>query len=232
MLLSDLFEQLTYGELSQLSITGNGTRIDNEDYPKMVAHINLALSNLSTRFNMLQKEIIIQQYDHITDYYLRPQFAVNSGSSETYKYLVDTAEDPFLGDVVTVQEIYDELGTEVYINKNVLNSIYTPAFDTIQIPYPVSTNAISVIYRAKHRKLVVGSSTDLETIEVNIPDFLIVPMSYFIASNLTGPIGESGLNESNNYINKYEKAIQIIEMQGLFNRDNMEVDNITSQGWG
>ena len=51
MLLSDLFEQLTYGELSQLEYSG----VDDEgftvnDYKRVIPHINLGLAELHKRF--------------------------------------------------------------------------------------------------------------------------------------------------------------------------------------
>ena len=53
MLLSDIFEQLTMGEVSQLSLGGtNEGGVLPQDYPKIVPHINLALTEIYKRFNL------------------------------------------------------------------------------------------------------------------------------------------------------------------------------------
>jgi len=235
MLLSELFEHLIHGELSQLSITGNGTKVAQKDYAKLTSHINLALTALFTRFNFRQEEVIIQQYDDITSYYLRPQFAVNSGSSEPIKYLVDTPESPFIKSIIKVEQAFNEIGEEIGINaEDDENSIYTPSYDQVQITEPNSENSTSIIYRALHDKLIAGPTTDLETIEVNIPPFLVTPISLFIANNLINTINtinKDGTVVGNNYLTKYEAFCNRIEMEGLIAKDIYNKDVIESNGW-
>ena len=54
MKLKEVFDQLTYGELSQLSIGGQAQgEITEENYARVVAHVNLGLSAIYKRFHLL-----------------------------------------------------------------------------------------------------------------------------------------------------------------------------------
>ena len=232
MLLSEIFEHLTYGELSQLTITGNGTGIKPKDYPVMASHLNLALNAIHSRLPLREEEAVIQLYDNITNYYLRPQFAVSSGSSESIKYIIDTPTSKFNPEVIQVLDVYSENGDELPVNNlSKKDSIFLPTFDCIQVPYPVSDNTIFVIYRASHEKIVVNPSSDLEGIEVKIPAYLVSVISYFIASNLIAPMGENNIGEGNNYLAKYEAAIANIENQGLVSLESFNNNRIQENGW-
>ena len=71
MLLSEIFEQLTYGELSQINLGGKDDGgIASSDYPAVVAHINMALTELFKRFPLRLKEIQLQTYSTLTTYQL------------------------------------------------------------------------------------------------------------------------------------------------------------------
>ena len=70
MTLQDIFDKLTFGELSQIGVSGNGTGISQEDYPKLISHVNLGLTDLYTKFPLREREVVIQQYDEISFYEL------------------------------------------------------------------------------------------------------------------------------------------------------------------
>ena len=58
MLLSEILEQLTIGEISQLSMGGPNTNgIQPQDYPKVIPHINLGGSG--STLNHLGKNLTI-----------------------------------------------------------------------------------------------------------------------------------------------------------------------------
>ena len=53
MLLSELFDQLTFGELSQIYVAGRDEiGIQAADYEKIIPHINLGLTELHKRFEI------------------------------------------------------------------------------------------------------------------------------------------------------------------------------------
>lgn len=184
MKLSELFQMLSVGELSLIRTGNDGQGIRPQDYPKVIAQLNAGLTDLHARFPLLEKEVIIQQYEQITKYYLRSEFAqMNTTSTEKYKYLMDTPTERFLDDVIRVERVFDECGCCLYLNNEPsCGSIVTPAFDCIQIVYPIETNALFVTYRANHPKIAL-TTTDLNT-EVRIPASHEKALTYYIASQL------------------------------------------------
>lgn len=232
MLFSELLEVLTYGELSDMAISGNGEAIEPPNYKKIASHTNLALAALYARFAIREDEAIIQQYDAINTYYLRPQYALNSGSAEPTKYLVDTALDPFPNNVLGILSVHDEAGAELPLNDaDDETSVFTPSFDAIQITTPNAANSLSVIYQASHDKIVVDATTDPTTVQVEVPPILVDPLAAFIAARCIGPVGKDGLSQSAQFMAKYEFLVKQVESQGLFLKDNQRLDPITSNGW-
>ena len=71
MLLSKLFEHLTYSELSTLAIGGyDDGEVPPEDYKKIIVNANLALIELYKRFPLSVREVVIQLRSNITEYQL------------------------------------------------------------------------------------------------------------------------------------------------------------------
>lgn len=233
MLLSEVVEFLTYGSLSQLAITNNGKEVEPNDYKKFIGYINLGLTQLFTRFNLKQEEAIVRLYDNIYSYRLHDKYATsNTGSSAPIKWIEDSVEYPFKNNVLKIEAIYDEDGVErVLNNSTVENSIYTPQFDIIQVLDPVPTNTLSIIYRANHDKLVVDPSTDLTTIDVDIPSYLLAALDYYLASLLITPVGMEGEGQGTNFLQKYEMECRKIENLGLVNQEVMTDNRITMMGW-
>lgn len=234
MLLSEFFDQLTYGEFAQLSIGGEPKgEISPSDYPRMISHVNAALTRLHTRFLIREDEVIIQQYDHITQYYLRPEYAQsNVASLETYKYIIDSAESPFLDNVLRIERAYEEDGEEIVLNQaSDERSVFTPRYDTIQIPHANSANAISVVYRGNHPKIDLAT-TDPSTVEIFIPPSFIEALGFYVASRMYAPMGttEQG-NESTSYYARYEAACQTLERYGMLNADNSANTKLEMNGW-
>lgn len=164
MTFEDVIDDLKYGELSlhgmflgELTETNKG---------KLLAHANVVLTELYTRFPLLSKEVAIKQMSGITEYHLDSRYAVSTGGSDP-KYIIDTAENPFTDDVIRVESLYDEVGNELSINNpNTCFASFTPSMDVIEIPNPVDTNMVFAIYRARHPKLL------------NTTDDLLLPIQF------------------------------------------------------
>ena len=72
MLLEDLYQRLSYGELSNLSIStdGNGSIIESAQ-PRVVLYANEALVRLYSTFILRTNSLLITPIDHITYYHLK-----------------------------------------------------------------------------------------------------------------------------------------------------------------
>jgi hypothetical protein len=188
---NDLFRALSFGELSNLSMSneGNGT-ITAAAQPKIIHHLNEGLLKLYSRFVLKEDDILVQLYDHITFYHLNPRFAVNyvpvgGSDDEDIRYLLDMPGEPFKGDIIKILTVYDSNGCKLPLNDDEQPlSLFTPQANLLQVPYPKNDMALSVMYQAKHDK-IQGELE--ETIE--LPDILLEALTNFIAYKVYGSIG-------------------------------------------
>jgi hypothetical protein len=236
MLLSDLFKTLTYGELSQLSFGGvEDSGIQEEDYPRIISHIQLGLTELYKRFPLRIEEIIIQQEDHIQTYYLEPQFAqTNTESTEPYKYIMDSEYQPFKNNVLKIERVFNEQGEELFTNDDAEYwSVHTPTYNSIQVPYPEKENAMSVEYRANHPKIIIGpTGEDTLNQEINISGSHLEALLYYVGARVyaTNP-SLAQAQDGMTYMGKFEASCQKIAELNLINKDNRSNQKLYMRGF-
>lgn len=233
MFLSDVFEQLNYGELRNLHIGGaNDSGIQVDNYPDIISHINLGLTSLHKRFPLRLEEAIIQQYRHISTYHLRSEFAKTSDSTQPVKYIMDTPLMPFNPNILKIEQVFSEFGEERPINdSNSTWSVYVPAYDTVVIPFNDMDNAFSVVYRANHDR-ISATGINPSTVELTIPDSLLEPLLMFVTNRVVSSMGGlENQNEASVYLQKYELACNEINSLGLLNRDLNSNTKLEMNGW-
>jgi hypothetical protein len=217
MTLQDIFNWLKYGELAHLGLYDSATgKITDENKPKIISHIILGLRDLHTKFPLKERELAIQQYDHISQYVLKKEFAVTNPDETPNgepKYIVDSVENPFTGDILRIDQVFDELGNEVPINEpSSIFSVFTPAYNVLQIPRAVGENTTFVTYRADHVKIPLEVANP-EAVEIEIPDSHTQALLFFVASRLFATMNHpEGSPLSGEYQLKYMNEVnQIIQ---------------------
>ena len=234
MTLDQLFDQLTYGELAALAIGGvNESKIQLKDYPNVISHINLGLTELHKRFLLKTEEVIIQQYEQIETYYLDSKYAEsNEASVEPIKNIMDSVYEPFTDNVLKIQEVYDEGGELLYLNdSNQYWSVHTPTYNSVQLPYPVNENNLSIIFRANHTKIPLTTS-DPASVEVVLAPTYIEPLLFYVASRIYSGLGTpEGTQESNNYIVKFNNSCKQVELLGLDIQENTTNTKFETRGF-
>ena len=241
MQLSDLFEQLTQGELSQLQLSGrDSTGILQKDYPKIIPHINLALTELYKRFNLRTSEVVIQQYDHIQTYYLDKLFAqTNTDSDKPTKYIMDSQYQPFTDNVLIIDTINNELGEELYKNQDrsffkgsdKYWAVSTPSYNSVQVPYPDNANQMIVTYRADHDPIIINEDTQLKNVHIPISPSYLEPLLLYIAARVYTNLGSNEGNEGNNYTAKFEASVKKIEELNLYVTEDTHNIKLEENGW-
>ncbi len=242
--LDDILRDLTYGEFANLNI---GRFLPDEDesepdpasYAQLCSWVNLGLKNIYSTFFLASDELIIQQYDAITQYVLSYDYAFsNTGSIQDPKYLIDTVANPWKDNLLKIEAVYDEEGTQLPLNdgtavdsNNEANSLYTPNYRTLQIPYPVATNATSVEYRAGHEKIVYTSGMDPTGIEIAIPHPLHEALLWYIASRGFASINGDQGQEGNDYYRKFQARVTEVTDQGLYVQDEKSNSRFSTNGW-
>jgi len=220
MYLSELFNYISYGELANLYI-GNPSDgvIRQQDYPKIISNINIALMEIYKQVPLRYDQVAIQQYSHIFEYKLDKKYSYAANGLNPIlpdggrAYIIDSTYSPFLDNVIHITGVYTEVGQELPINdsKNI-NSINTPAPNIIQIPYPIDENALYVVYRAHPPKLNPNIAS-ISGVEVDIPSVVIEPLLAYLGYRAY--INDTGKPESMTYFNRFNMLIAGIQNAGV-----------------
>ncbi len=233
MFLSDIFDALSHGELSQLYVADESEGgIERCDYPKIVSAINLALSELYKRFPIKMGDLTLDLVDQIQQYRLDPRYArMNTDSSEPIKYIHDTAYQRFLGGVNKIELVYDELGRELYLNDDTRYwSVYTPEYNVLQVPWPEKCNSLEVHYRADHDRILLPG-LDPETKDIFLPPGYMEPLLFYVGARMFTGMNGDGDSEGNNYMVKFEQSCAKIKELNLMNDDNTTNTKLDKAGW-
>jgi len=248
MNLQEIFDQLTYGELSQLSMGGGEPGvIDVTNYPRVLAHVNLGLTALYKRFPLKEGRLSLQLTAGLLTYNINNKFALsNEGSVEPVKYLLDTVTSPFANDVLKIERVLTDDGAELPINdlSNVY-SVFTPTATALCVPADIvaqvfelpdwlKTDKLELVYRANHPKITIGlTAFDPTATELELPDSHLEPLLLFVASRAMTPMGAGQFEglAGNNYFAKYEQACQHIELMNLRVDQGSQNTRLRNSGW-
>lgn len=220
MKLQEIFDQLATGEFSQLSIGGQEPGTINEaNYATVLSHVNLGLTALYKRFTLKEGQLTLELQDDKTKYELHSSFAVNvRRSAETVRYIIDTADDPFVDDIIKVERVLTDAGDELALNDATdPMSVTTPSNLVLRVPTGIEAEKLTVIYRAKHQKINVGIGYfNPDRVEIELPDTHLQALLYYVASRVHNPIGMvNEFNAGNNYYGKYLAECEELENKGL-----------------
>lgn len=247
MKLKEIFDQLTYGELSQLSIGGSEAGgVQPANYDRLVAHINLAMTSLYKRFPLKEGRLTVALQPGRLTYPITSKFAVTSRTSrETVRYIEDTTAEPFNDNIHKIERVYTTGGHEFGLND--LEDVYammTPTATTLRVPADIVTPPVEmnddlrttklvVVYRANHTPIVAdGVDLDPESVEVELPYSHLEALLYFVAARLHTPTGMTNeANLGNTYMAKHEAECQRLETLNLRVDQASQSDRLGRNGW-
>ncbi|NRA77128.1 MAG: hypothetical protein HRU18_02875 [Pseudoalteromonas sp.] len=233
MLLKELIRQLVFGELSTLALVEDNDLGELQGgYEAIMPHINLALSSVHKRLHLREESVTLRQSASINKYFLSTKYAVSNTGSAASKYLIDSAGDPFLGNSLKIIGIELD-GVKIPLNdRSIDNPILLPTPNSIRIVKPVEGQEVVVTFRADHPNVDV-LTFDPDTEELDIPDFVLEPMLYFIASRVHAsyPSISEGMDDSYKYRQKYEAAMKEISDHGLVDTSSNSNNKLEINGW-
>lgn len=259
MVLQDIFDELTYGELSQIavggrhndaSVEGFEAGIKEPDYKSIVLHINAALVAVYTRFRLKERTAIINILPEKHLYVLDKRFAItNTESDSVDKYIIDNDDvfDNSLIKIEMIKALREELGlcesAESLFQPLSLNkphdpySIHTTSLKTFNTPasfgFEKEPQKLYVDYQSLHPKLDPDEAGYMarET-EIELPRTHLQCLLYWIASRITNPSGMvEEFHTGNSYFAKYEAEALKLEMQNVQIDDAVEINHYTRQGF-
>lgn len=247
MKLKEIFDQLTFGELSQLSIGGGEAGvIAPANYDRLLVHINLGLTALYKRFPLKENQVKLELQPGRLTYPIHSKYAVSCRNSrEPVRYIKDTVAEPFRDDIHKIERVYSSGGFEFGLNDlEDTFSMMTPTATVLRVPSvivtpPVEqddllrTTTLDVVYRANHRIIEKdGVFLEPEDVEIELPYSHLEPLLYFVAARVHTPTGMSNeANMGNIYSAKYEQACQEIETRNLRVDNVSQPDRLTRNGW-
>lgn len=183
MNVGNLFEMLSLGELSNLSISNEGSgTIPEKHQKKILLYANEGMMRIYSKFVLNEKDVTILLWDHITYYHLRKEFSKNFQAGENdvcarIRYILDLPHEPFEEDVIRILQVYDAQGNPMPLNNEEHPlSLFTPQANVLQVPRPEADTALSVHYQAKHPVL----TQDLKQ-EIILPEVLQGALTSFVA---------------------------------------------------
>lgn len=183
MLLEDLYQRLSYGELNNLSLAADGSgSILEASRPRITMYANEALIRLYTTFILRTNSLILTPLDHVTTYHLIKRYAYSQRGRDhglvEYHYIHDLPHEQFEEDVIKILEVFDQHGCPVPLNDaEQPNSVFTPQARTLQIPHAHNGMVLSLLYQASHPKLYVGDPHSI----IDLPEVLHGALTSFIA---------------------------------------------------
>lgn len=228
--LSQIFEQLTQGELSQVSMGGGEIGAIQEPHYRAIGnHVMLGLTALYKRFDLKRGQLVVELQSTRTTYPLHSKYAVMGvNSKEPVRYIKDTVDDPFRDDLLKILTITGDSGYAFNLNDYTDHfSIVTPTLESIRVPIDVvnpgtelakeyRTANLVIDYQANHPTFVprVGFY-DPQLTMIELPASHTQALLYFVASRVHNPIGMGQeFNAGNNWAQRYELECQRLEGEG------------------
>ena len=238
MKLSDIFSQLTYGELSQVSVgSADQGVIDATNYNQVLAHINLALAALYKRFPLKEGR---------ASFALKPGQPIYKITTEDgLSFLQGSNADEFADDIIKIEKVLTDAGFELGINNSAdVYSCFTPSATTLRVASPITdqimdlppylkTVNLTVVYRANHPIISLGRGTfNPALVDVELPYSHLEALLMFVASRVHNPIGmDHGFHAGNSYYAKYESICQQLEKTNVGVDQGSQSTRLRSNGW-
>lgn len=218
--LADLVTKLLAGPVADSPLAGltpwTGGALPAAMWP-LGAKIDAVLLRLFTRYPVLVKELELVTFGGRFVYPLEAKYALTSGSAEPQKFLLDSVAEPFLGDVLAIERMFDGDHSPLALNdRNDSTSWFTgPTPTTLSMDYPVDATHYYVEYRARHPKLDL-SAADPASVWIQIPDVMENAL-------LAGTVYEVFCNQSGE-----NAAAKAAELQGKFENECLLLDDRNS----
>ena len=221
MNLRQLIDHLVQNNLYQFNMA------KNEQFPAIINALNLELTQLYSRYPVLEKEVAFRRFPEISLYHLTRRYCrSNDESKELYKYILDTHDNPFLGDVLKIENAYTESGQHIVLNdNNNPRAWFTPSFDTIQIPNTtdIDTRIAIIGYKAKPEH-IDPNTTDFEK-DIYIPSYLEEPMIYGITMRVAERLPtQTGMQVVQMAQAKYKELCDNVDTLNLFHENNVSTN--------
>lgn len=218
MLLQEIFDQLSHGELSNVALGGlnDGFGIREEDYEKITAHVNYALLDLHKKFQLNKKTVEIAQVEGVHTYLLDADLLsiISIVDNEGNPYSLNRLDDSYIASETDVGDF------------NVMTDTVGFTYD-----YGVDGRVFKVTYKAKSPNIdPIG--LDPESTDIDVHPGVLQPLLFLIASRVFASLPTlEGVNKSMEYLLKYNDACELIQKYGLIHNIEFANNKLDTRGW-
>lgn len=216
----DLVDRLFSGELSSLAIAmKEAEEVSAKDRRKLVNIINDSLTEIYTRFELSIKELIVVSHEWKNLYLLVPEHAVMNPAEEL-KYIYDTPNYEFTGDIIKILEVTNEAGCRLPLNQSdKWASVFTPRYNELQLNHVSDEQAFNVLYQASHPKIEednwLNTVLEIPPVMENILRALVCYKFY------SGMSGQGDGEKAESFQMKYELLCETVDMKSQLNRPEL-----------
>lgn len=231
MQVSEIISGLRFGELRHFNLGESATEgVFPIHYPLLISLINRGVQDIYTKVKLSHKELYIQPIVNRTTYRLHPKHAVTNTASTEAKFIIDSPEEPFKGNLLRILSAFTECGKEIPLNDhNDCDSLHLVGLDIIQVPDPQAENAITIIYQSGVDQLL--ENDDL-TQEVDLPLVYKQALMFFIAgkAHLSRAHLDSEIKHSD-YMSSYENELNRLVAEGYVLSDATSCKRFSLRGF-
>lgn len=233
MNIKQLFADLSFGELSTLSLAqdGNGYLTD-AGKERVIRFANDGLLKLYSRFVLKESEVLIEMVEWITNYHLILKFAESQeGNGQDYHYIKDLPEEPFKDDVIRILQVYDGDGRRMRLNDDANPlSLFTPQAKVLQVPNPLAGAPLAITYQALHETLVLNEAMDQE---IELPEVLHSALRNWVAYRCFGQVKtQESMAAAQDHLNQFETTCAEVIANDLVGNTTSQTNNrFQLNGW-
>lgn len=188
----------------------------------IVNYINIALVELYSIFQLRTDELVLNLKTGKTVYKL------DGTDPDVYKEGVLYRSNDFM----TVVNAYDENGEISINNNNDSLSVFTVAYNKIQIPYATTGEHIALVYRTAPTEVVYvdDGSGNAEDAEVELPVHMLEALLSHIGYSAYSSIDADHEIETDKHMKRFDRACQRLESYGLVPQDTLDL-NVDRKGF-
>lgn len=152
---------------------------------KLLSPVNSALRQMYIETKVFQKELVLRTNANVTRYFLTTEHAMSS-VAPVEKYIIDTVQNPYTGDLARVDEVEDENHRLVFsAHENIIGGfVRMPRWDCLTFSVPADNKEYLVRYRASAP--VMTQNQDDKQINLDLPPGYVDLLRLQVAERVYG----------------------------------------------
>lgn len=232
--LSDLFIDLASSELASTALVSNNT-ISSPYYTKIISHLNAALRDLYTRFNLSERFIYVHQQTGVTRYFLRSEYMGTVRDMGEECYILYEEDNLFSDNIIKIHSVYDEDNELLSINNKTSEySVFTPELDILEMEPSDPIQVVRVEYKATHPLLKVTDGFDPSKVDLECSNMFNTALQLYTAAKELKSI-KTGSGTNQNQVQplwmQYERECMQLANSGMFVGINEAGQRFSDNGW-